>query len=370
MQTIPVDLCYNQPLRYKLCDKDNCIPKRFECPCKVDSEFKCALGNCIPIELKCDGLKQCVYGEDERFCPMDDRGKEEMEVSTVTVTRNPKVAVKTSEEMRLSIPVVVTIASVCVFVCVLLVFLFYVCIAKRQKNNTSRESQSATEPLRKSYITSDLEAADGPNERDIYKQLAHAPKERAIPERLDYIPVEAASDNEKYHPSNYIPVQRRGNNDEYHPVDYKINMNDIDDHVEAKSNDTEHIHDKCKENMAIKPGVEIYNVDPPDPYKVSGLGKYTFKPRLKYMATKPYLEIDEKDREQLYVINSYRHCSGKSILPSTLTFDKDPEKFSDKFATDLLCSSTPKPEIKHSSKHERSRSKESIADHTDNDLEP
>lgn len=121
--------------------------------------------------------------------------------------------------------------------------------------------------------------------------------------------------------------------------------------------------------MAINPGVEIYNINPADSSKFSGLGKYTFKPRLKYMTSKPYFEIEEKDREKLYVINSYKHCSGKSILPSTLTFDKDPEKFSNKFATDLLCSSTPRPGTKHLLKKEKSRSEESLTGQPDNDLD-
>lgn len=80
--------------------------------------------------------------------------------------------------------------------------------------------------------------------------------------------------------------------------------------------------------------------------EIRGRGKYMFKPRLKYTNCNQFFEIDKSEKEKLYVINSYKHCSGKSILPASLSFD-DPEKFSNKFAAEFLCSSTPRQTAKH-----------------------
>lgn len=124
-----------------------------------------------------------------------------------------------------------------------------------------------------------------------------------------------------------------------------------------------------RQNLAINDGAEIYDSDIGDAPRPVGLGRYTFKPRLKYLTSKPYFEIAEKDRENLYVINSYKHCAGKSILPSTLTFDTDPEQFSHKFATDLLCSSTPRQTAIYLEKNEELRSHECSTVHDDNDTE-
>lgn len=134
----------------------------------------------------------------------------------------------------------------------------------------------------------------------------------------------------------------------YSPVDGndEITKDDNNRVIEVIETETDFEGNSNKPNLAIQSGVEIYDVNSHDSSKVYGLGKYTFKPRLKYLNSKPYDELDEKDRDKLYVINSYRHCSGKSIIPSTLTFDKDPQQFSHKFATELLCSSTPRPPLR------------------------
>lgn len=74
-------------------------------------------------------------------------------------------------------------------------------------------------------------------------------------------------------------------------------------------------------------------------------GTYTFKPRLKLTNCNQF--IDKAEREKLFVINSYKHCSGKSVLPSVMTFDEDPDHFSSKFAKEFLCSSTPRQNAKN-----------------------
>ena len=145
-----------------------------------------------------------------------------------------------------------------------------------------------------------------------------------------------------------------------------IHSNDQSENTHEKYSGNE--HNKSRKNLAINPGAEIYNVDRSNESRVNGLGRYTFKPRLKYLKSKPYDEIDEKDRDKLYVINSYKHCSGKSLVPETLTFDKDPKKFSDSFATDLLCSSTPRQPAKHSVQTNMLNSLDSIVSHSDQEI--
>ncbi|XP_045192128.1 uncharacterized protein LOC123548702 [Mercenaria mercenaria] len=344
MEAEPLDLCYSQPNLYRLCDKRICIPWDKKCPCKTETEFRCSLGNCIPLELKCDGLKQCLYGEDEDQCLVGII-TEATDTRSVALTEGLRIVNSAAEE-GLPIPVVVTIVSVGVFVGVLLAILLYFYITRRKKNNTSRESQSATEPLRKSYITAAVETPD------VSTKFKETSKEKTYisrkPERTHYLPVDIECEDSDFQINNQDEIYER----EHLETDDSENSHN--------KCDCENGHNKCRKNLAINPGVEIYDVDPSDEYRVSGLGKYTFKPRLKYMKSKPYHEIDEKDRDKLYVINSYKHCSGKSILPSTLTFDKDPEKFSNKFATDLLCSSTPRQLAKHSVKNVVSGSLESI----------
>ncbi|XP_060582259.1 uncharacterized protein LOC132738688 [Ruditapes philippinarum] len=343
MQTVPVDLCYSQPTFYRLCGKNKCIPWRQKCPCNELSEFQCTLGNCIPLELKCDGLRHCLYGDDEENCYMDN--KTEATEKRISATTESYDKVKSVTEDGLSAPLVVIIASVCVFVCILMVFLLYLFLARRQKNNTSRESQSATQPLRKSYITSDSEAVS------LAIPAKHCSNEKTYtarkPGATDYLPVSVQNDQAEYQIDNHV-----------------IHYDDESKYSSAKH--TQHEYNKRgRTNLAINPGAEIYTIDPSNESKVSGLGKYTFKPRLKYLKSKPYDEIDEKDREKLYVINSYKHCSGKSIVPETLTFDKDPQKFSDTFATDLLCSSTPRQPVRHSMQNNLRNSLESIASLSD-----
>ncbi|XP_045192141.2 uncharacterized protein LOC123548705 isoform X2 [Mercenaria mercenaria] len=291
MQVEPLDLCYSQPNLYRLCDRVICIP----------------------WDKKC------------------------LETQTRAVTENLS-KVNSSVEEGLPIPVVVTIASVCVFVCILMAILLYIFITRRQKNNTSRESQSAKEPLRTSYITPGIEAAP------LYSKSNEMSKGKTDSSR-------------KLKPTHYLPVNSECNDNYFqvnnHEQTYEGNY--------LKTDDSGNSHDNCRRNLAINPGVEIYSNES----RVHGLGKYTFKPRLKYMNSKPYNEMEEKDRDKLYVINSYKHCSGKSVLPSTLTFDKDPEKFSNKFATDLLCSSTPRQPAKHFVQNGVAGSLESITAQSD-----
>ena len=85
----------------------------------------------------------------------------------------------------------------------------------------------------------------------------------------------------------------------------------------------------------------------------SGLGKYIYKPRLKYTTCNEKLCSRSKHKtnedvqtltanEDVQVINSDKHCSGKSFVDRNISFDRDPQTFSCTFAKELLCSSTPR----------------------------
>jgi hypothetical protein len=129
--------------------------------------------------------------------------------------------------------------------------------------------------------------------------------------------------------------------------DYQVNIHEVNDNGDiflADSHTSADPGNVCVmgRNMAINPDVEIYNTDINSILRANGLGKYTFKPTLNYMKSKSCHDIDEKN-DQLSERNSYKQSfSGQSNPRSTSISDKGRDKFSTKFASGLLCSSTPR----------------------------
>ncbi|WAR26336.1 hypothetical protein MAR_012040 [Mya arenaria] len=233
-------------------------------------------------------------------------------------------AVRTGSGAGISMAVVVTISSLCV--CLAVAAMFVVFFARRTGSHRTKESNSATEPLRKCYISESSDSRDDsdrfPARAKTYYRKCESSGEISSgyfiynpePERNDFV----ATENENHQAFN---VFKRNSDD-----------NGIQ-----------------KENFIW----ENAEINDPDRNELSpeliGLGKYTFKPRLKYTNCNEILFTDKHEKDKLYVINSYKHCSGKSINPGNLTFDTDPKKFSCKFANDVLCSSTPRQGSKHMS---------------------
>ena len=172
-------------------------------------------------------------------------------------------------------------------------------------SNVSYSPFSATEPLRKSYLTSEFE---------VNSDISEGPKPRGT---TFYRKIDSSDDT-----SNVV-----------YPNSTKTEQN------------TENPKDSIK-TLGQEP--EIHVMKPNDKSHDSPvLGRYTFRPRLKLTNCNQYMDMDKEEREKLYVVNSYKHCSGKSLLPTVLTFDEDPEQFSNKFAQEFLCASTPRQNAKH-----------------------
>lgn len=373
--TVPLDLCLSKPYEYKLCNNRVCIKQGKLCPCLPDEEFRCSLGNCIPVRLRCDGLKQCMFGEDENGCS-DISSHLTTETTTPSTTKVSVVrsAVKnagtwserrnsytvtgetvpagiarsTADQDVLSLPLIVIISSACVFLCVIGFIVGYLIIRRRNNRNTSKDSQSPTEPLRKSYIRADTDNVNVEDETQLNGYLdVHPP---ICCRQVTYYPAGGVQ-----YETNETVCEDMGNGG----VESGFSRRKVLENSEGGLLENHYI--ECQQNLAVKPGTEIYDIGDDRSTRVHGLGRYTFKPRLKYMKSIPFTEIEKKDREKLYVINSYKHCAGKSILPATLTFDKDPETFSNKFAADLLCSSTPRQPARHLVKpFDRSKSLDSL----------
>jgi hypothetical protein len=182
---------------------------------------------------------------------------------------------------------------------------------------------TASEPLQKSYITGNVEDSDSSDQsRGTFKQRAYR--------------------STKLDRSNYLPVNVNG-----FQSDYQVNVHEVNDDGDIFSADSHSSADPgnvCVKgrNMAINSDVEIYNTDINSEFRADGLGKYTFKPTLNYMKSKSCHDIDEEN-DKLSMRNSYkRSFPGQSNPRSTSTAEKGRDKFSTKFASGLLCSSTPR----------------------------
>lgn len=344
-ESIPLELCGEKPYEYKLCGNSVCIRRGKSCPCLPDDEFRCSLENCIPIEFKCDGLKQCLYGEDEKNCA---HSLEEPLSSSHSTVRTESQAVQI-EAKGLSLPLIVVISSLCVFLFALLLILVYVVVSRRNNRNTSRESQSASVPLRKSYIRADSDIVVDDEERipDVYTNMRHMEYDLKSPYYPLLRPLCNNLDQQLIDKQSKTVEEENIEEDRSDGTSTSKGDNCAVTESPTMKNIANEHNTSFKQNLALKSGVEIYDMDNQSPNKIRGLGRYTFKPRIKYLKSVPFTELEVKDREKLYVINSYKHCAGKSILPATLNFDKDPDTFTKKFANDLLCSSTPRQPVRH-----------------------
>ena len=93
---------------------------------------------------------------------------------------------------------------------------------------------------------------------------------------------------------------------------------------------------KYTNKITIKNSVQCFDENTSGPT----LGNYMFKPRLKHIEALTN-KVERQDITANRVLNSYKHCSGNMALPVALNFD--PEDF----ATELLCASTPRQQVKH-----------------------
>ncbi|XP_052778628.1 uncharacterized protein LOC128216076 [Mya arenaria] len=200
-------------------------------------------------------------------------------------------AVQTGSEAGYSMAVVVTISSLCVLFCIAVAAIFVVLFARRTGRHKSEESNSATEPLRKCYISESSDSRDDsdrfPVRAKTYYRKCESSEEitngyfiyNPAPEKNDFF----ATENENH---QAFSVFKRNSDD-----------NDIQ-----------------KENL-IGENAEIND---PDRNELSpeliGLGKYTFKPRLKYTNCNEILFTDKHEKDKLYVINSYILAENSVLL--------------------------------------------------------
>nr|XP_011418626.2 uncharacterized protein LOC105321850 isoform X1 [Crassostrea gigas] len=103
--------CGPNPELYKTCGQFKCVPVNVTCPC-VSEEFSCADDTCISRTLICNGVRDCMNGNDEIIC---------------------KGGLTESPAIPLSIFIAVT--SVCVVCCILAVILTCLCLRRRQQRN-------------------------------------------------------------------------------------------------------------------------------------------------------------------------------------------------------------------------------------------
>ncbi|XP_052781686.1 uncharacterized protein LOC128218156 isoform X1 [Mya arenaria] len=275
------------------------------------------------MEVLGPDFRECfrLYGQ-YKVCP-DNTCLHENETCHISTE-----ALQTGSAAGNSMAFVVTISSLCVFLCLAVAAMFVVFFARRTGSLKSEESNSATEPLRKCYISESSDSRDYsdrfPVRAKIYYWMCESSEENSkgyliynpLPERNDFF----ATENENHQASSV----------------FKRNSDDNDSQKEILIGGNAELNDPHRNEISPE---------------LIGLGEYTFKPRLKYTNCNEILFTDKHEKDKLYVINSYKHCSGKSINPGSLTFDTDPKQFSCKFANDVLCSSTPRQGSKHMSLH-------------------
>ncbi|KAH3769010.1 uncharacterized protein LOC127846579 [Dreissena polymorpha] len=291
--------CTRRFVAFRICSPALCVALNDTCPCSQSSDFRCANSLCISPHFRCDGKPDCSGGEDEVACPSMGH----------LVSEQPE---------ENSMAVIVTLATICALFCIVILVMVARFVIKKRKADTSTDYKSGcTEPFRRSYITADTSSSD-----DIDKSS------RRI---IKYYPIVPSSkeDCDLAH-SKKVSLEKIAVVTERHT------SRDVIDCEERTT-------DLKDRNVAIGDSVEI-NVPEVTgkSTKAAGVGKYMFKPRLKYTNCNEILFKDKNEKEKLYVINSYKHCAGKSIVPSTLTFDKDPDNFTTKFNNEFLCSSTPR----------------------------
>lgn len=316
-----MSFCLDNPYEYKRCIDSICIRRGKLCPCFADVEFRCSLGNCLPIEFKCDGLKQCLYGEDEKGCA--EVLKEPQSTQSFSVATEPLVNTLTIQKdvKGISVPVVVVVSSLCLFLCVLAFIIVYIVVTRRNRRNTPREpSQSATNLLMKGYSQDDTdtiteEENGNPKSLRIMRHKECEPSStNYLSERFSNNTTENELTEELIKTSEYVKankckfiikrhreyepsaskqltdqelkeetIRTSGDGKTYEhisiPVPESFKSGKTDD-TKAEDLDNEHI--TCKQNLALEKGVEIYGIDLQTPCQIQGLGRYIFKPRIQY----------------------------------------------------------------------------------------
>ncbi|KAH3769013.1 uncharacterized protein LOC127846580 isoform X1 [Dreissena polymorpha] len=283
---------------YQICSTTGpCVALNDTCPCLESSDFRCANSLCLSPHFRCDGKPDCPGGEDEVACPSIGH----------MVSERPH---------ETSMAVIVTLATICALFCIVILVMIALFVVKKRKANISNDDNSGcAEPLRRSYITADTSSSDD-DDKASRRIIRYYPIVPVCKENSCFEPCKKASVDNKL-----VTPERHVGPGEVYCENLTKDIKDVNKYL-----------DVC---------AEIYGQTDKS-RKVTRLGKYTFKPRLKYTNCNELLCRDKETKEKLYVINSYKHCAGKSIVPSTLTFDKDPDNFTAKFNKEFLCSSTPR----------------------------
>ncbi|KAH3769014.1 uncharacterized protein LOC127846578 [Dreissena polymorpha] len=291
--------CTRRFVAFRLCSPALCVALNDTCPCSQSSDYRCPNSLCISPHFRCDGNPDCPGGEDEVACP----------------SMGHLVSERPEEN---SMAVIVTLATICALFCIVILVMVARFVIKKRNANTSTDYKSGcAEQFRRSYITADTSSSDD-NDKSSRRIIKYYPIVPSSKEDCAWAHIKKVS-LEKIE----VDTERHTTRD---VIDCEDGTTDVKDINVA--------FDDCVEINV--PGVTEKST------KAVGVGKYMFKPRLKYTNCNEILFKDKDEKEKLYVINSYKHCSGKSIVPSTLTFDKDPDNFTAKFNNEFLCSSTPR----------------------------
>lgn len=296
---VAAEQCEARPDLYKYCTKNICVAKQLKCPCEYGAEFRCRNGDCIQLGQVCDGTRDCVSGEDEASC----LGRE----------TTPSQPVDTSD-----FHLIVGVVSVCLFICVLVLVVLCVFLMRRRRNNTSTESQSATEPLKNRYPIQE----SGPDD--------NIPDTPAKPKTI--LPF---TFNNQYDLVTSGDSEGNGRSEGRSQEEYlqKERLMNIDN--------------KQRRNKHVVQPVGIYDLDllneKVKKNKDCVKGGYTFRPR---EGKSGQIYVSHTDPDMLKVIQSYKHNKGQMSLPNDLDLDINTGQFSDMFATELLCASTPRQTVR------------------------
>jgi hypothetical protein len=113
------------------------------------------------------------------------------------------------------------------------------------------------------------------------------------------------ANNSTYHSDNKMDNSSTGNDKEI--LEIENNIDSADDVITKEKN-----------NLAINSDAEIYTTGDSDEYRLRGLGKYTFKPRSKYLNYVIEYENFEKKREKIFAIKFSRAASRNLVVEKSL----------------------------------------------------
>ena len=131
----------------------------------------------------------------------------------------------------------------------------------------------------------------------------------------------------KADPANYTRGHNRSDHSDYKISNYLRNENDGTFEIGNKTSSTEDVSAKERQNLAINPGAEIYNMDQLKEYRFSGLGRFMFKPRFKYFNDVIDNEHDVGTEETLCVMKKCEHYSKTNSEPGDVIVYKDLKTF-------------------------------------------